>query len=145
MRVRGRQRSLAALVISMLVLGSGMALAAVPERGTYGGKTSQGKRIGFRVTASGKRIKGLKFGVRYRCGARRFSGSLFQESSDVIKLRNGNFRVTARERRRGVRFYLKIVGRFAPLRFHLFKGTLHSRLSGPAGTCDTGRVTWWAR
>ena len=113
--------------------------------GRYTMYTSQNKRGSFRVTPNGRQIKRLRVGIRYRCRiggrSRKFSGTIRQEPSDVIKLHNGNFRVSARARARGVRLSLKIVGLFID---GAFDGRLRVRLSGAAGTCDTGRVRWTA-
>jgi len=113
--------------------------------GYFLGRTSQGERIGFRVSANGRRIQRLRVRVHLRCRiggrSRRISDTLRQARSDVIRLRNRRFRVRVRARGRGVRVLVLISGRH---RFSEWEGRLRFRVSGPAGTCDTGRVKWRA-
>jgi hypothetical protein len=113
--------------------------------GKYVSKTSQDKRISFRMSPSGKRIKGLKVGVRYRCRVngrrRKLSETIYQESSDVIKFRNSRLRKTMKWRQGVVRYSFKLKGAFLD---GAFEGTLRVRVTGPAGSCDTGKVRWSA-
>ena len=113
--------------------------------GRYHSTTSQGKPISFRVTPNGRRIKGLRFGVRYSCrirGRHRIvSATLRQQASDVIKVRKGNFKVTADESARGIELHLRVVGLFID---GVFDGRLRVRVTGPGVSCDTGPVRWEA-
>jgi hypothetical protein len=115
-----------------------------PTPGRYSGRTSQHKPIQFKVSDNGKRIKRFAARVRVRCqlaggGHRKISGV---ERVRSIRLQGKRFRKKVRATHRGVRENTLIKGRFDGKKF---RGMIRVRLSGPGGSCDSGRVRWKAR
>ena len=112
--------------------------------GKYVSKTSQGKRISFRMSANRKRVKEFKVGVRYRCtfnGRHRTVSDTIRQGNTVIKFRNNRFRVSVKWRQARARYSLRIYGPFID---GAFDGTLRVRVYYSGVTCDTGRVKWTA-
>jgi hypothetical protein len=118
----------------------------------YVGKTSQGKRISFKMPRGGKRITGLRVSGRTRCrfgggrGSRTFPWGWTSTRGDdrrwPIRIPGASFRRTYRGRLAGGRFSLRITGR---LTGGTFGGRLREREAGAGFRCSSGSVSWSAR
>jgi hypothetical protein len=112
------------------------ATSATPKRGAaFRGRTSQRRRLTFRVSRTGRRVGSLRFGVRLRCGSRRRSTSV---NVQALRVRRGRFGTPRRAP--GV----AVGGRFTSPR--RARGTLRVRTFDDDGRrCDSRTVRWSAR
>lgn len=126
----------AALAALLVLVVAAPASAALPKKGTYKGKSSQGLSVTIKVNQAQK-IKSLKFLVKNDCGATK---KPIEVSGPFTVKQNGNFSAELSNGSDSLNFS----GHFG--KKGKLTGKVRERTQDPLlGKCDTGKVTFSAQ